>query len=321
MLLKMNNHPIVTVGVANYNNSKYIIETLESIRNQSYENIELIIVDDCSNDDSISKIEDWIKIHKIVAIFLKHTKNKGLSKTCNALLNSSNGKYIALIGDDIMEADRIETQVHYLEKHKELSLCFSDMSMINGEGKEINSSFLNFNGESSLSINSFLSYSTLDQLAIMMTKNFFPTPSFLYNTSVLKKLGGWDEELYIEDWDMFLRLINSGYKFGFIADSKLVKYRFLPKSAARTPNYSFYSAVLKSLYKYKGRSAEINNAINENILKYSFMIYELGGLDSKWLFLNWKITKNFKMLVFAVLAFLGIKLSFIRSLKNSFRIY
>ena len=80
------NLPLVTIGVASYNDGKYIKETLDSILEQSYQNIEIIINEDCSTDNSLEVINDWLNNHNTNTNvqLLINEKNKGL---CNSLNN------------------------------------------------------------------------------------------------------------------------------------------------------------------------------------------------------------------------------------------
>ena len=111
--------PLVSVGIASYNNGKYIVETLDAILGQTYQNIELIIVDDCSKDDSVSVINDWIqhKRERFTEVrFMVNDQNKGICYSCNRLLKNAKGKYFSLNGsDDIMLKNRIEENIKIFE--------------------------------------------------------------------------------------------------------------------------------------------------------------------------------------------------------------
>src|SRR5689334_1867763 len=91
------NLPLVSILAANYNNARYVLESLESIKQQTYPNIELIIVDDASADNSPQLISDWLKTANIPHKYIVHEQNKGLCSTCNELLRNANGKYISFI--------------------------------------------------------------------------------------------------------------------------------------------------------------------------------------------------------------------------------
>lgn len=113
----------VSILMPMYNSEKYITESINSILNQGYENIELIIVDDGSTDLSIKIVEKYsdsrIKLYKNI-------ENKGLPYTRNKLLNLATGEYIALLdSDDIALENRIKIQVEFLENNKNIDIVGS----------------------------------------------------------------------------------------------------------------------------------------------------------------------------------------------------
>ena len=113
----------VSILMPMYNSEKYITESINSILNQGYENIELIIVDDGSTDLSIRIVEKYsdsrIKLYKNI-------ENKGLPYTRNKLLNLATGEYIALLdSDDIALENRIKIQVEFLENNKNIDIVGS----------------------------------------------------------------------------------------------------------------------------------------------------------------------------------------------------
>ena len=107
--------PLVSIIVITYNSSKYVLETLESAKAQTYKNIELIISDDGSKDGTINICEKWIeenefhfKRTKIITV----EKNTGIPANCNRGVNSSNGEWVKLIaGDDILIEECIEINI------------------------------------------------------------------------------------------------------------------------------------------------------------------------------------------------------------------
>lgn len=108
-----NNFPLVSVSVASFNNAAYIRETLDSIRDLDYPNLELLVVDDASRDDSVAVIEGWLAEHPdFNARLLVHTTNKGLCAVCNAAVQGTSGEYFCLIGsDDIYLPGKLRVQV------------------------------------------------------------------------------------------------------------------------------------------------------------------------------------------------------------------
>ena len=99
--------PLVSVVTCSYNNADYIIETLDSIKNQTYKNIELVIVDDCSTDNSVSIIEDWLTRYTSKYKFIKHPENKGGSIPYNVGLRNATGKYYNTVDSKILKYYRL----------------------------------------------------------------------------------------------------------------------------------------------------------------------------------------------------------------------
>ena len=112
---------MVSVVASVYNCEKYIMDMIESIINQRYEDWEFIIVDDASTDKTVQIIKSY-KDDRIKLI--ENEKNLGLTHNLNIALSVAKGKYIARIdGDDIAYSDRLEKQVDYMEKHADVVLA------------------------------------------------------------------------------------------------------------------------------------------------------------------------------------------------------
>lgn len=129
------NKPLVSIGVAVYNGANYIIKTLESINTQTYSNIELVIVDDGSKDNSYELCGNWATSSGFPVSIFKNNINFGLPATRNVLLSKAHGKYLSLFDqDDIMLPDKIESDVSFFEKQYEnVSLIYSNLKLIKGK--------------------------------------------------------------------------------------------------------------------------------------------------------------------------------------------
>src|ERR1700745_29986 len=88
--------PLVTAIVLSYNQSRFVWETLESVRAQTHQSMQLIIVDDCSSDDSVGIIGHWIQHNKMDCTFIRHQENRGICKSLNDALAVASGKYISM---------------------------------------------------------------------------------------------------------------------------------------------------------------------------------------------------------------------------------
>lgn len=125
--------PLVTVVGLCYNHSRYVVETLESIRQQSYPHLQVILIDDCSKDDSVSIVENWLRQHQLNWTFIKHEQNHGITKSLNESLLSAQGKYYKAIAcDDVLLPHFISTMVERFEQlPNEYALIYSDVQTIN----------------------------------------------------------------------------------------------------------------------------------------------------------------------------------------------
>ena len=128
--------PLVTVYITNYNYGKYIKQAIESLLNQSFQNFEVIIIDDGSTDNSKEIIEDYAKNPKIKIIF---QQNKGLNVTNNIALRVAQGKYIMrLDADDFLDHNALLVMTNMLEKDDELGLVFPDYYIVDEHGSILN---------------------------------------------------------------------------------------------------------------------------------------------------------------------------------------
>jgi len=106
----MQNSPLVSIICLSYNHAQFVEEALNSVLVQTYKNIELLIADDCSPDDSKSVIENWLKNHPKV-VFVANTTNLGNTKTFNKMLALSKGEYVMdLAADDVLLPNCITNQ-------------------------------------------------------------------------------------------------------------------------------------------------------------------------------------------------------------------
>ena len=111
--------PLVSIAMATYNGEKYLSKQIDSLVNQSYKNIEIVVVDDCSSDDTINILETYEKNFPFIHIH-KQPSNNGVTKTFNNAINLCKGKYIATCDqDDIWELNKIEILVNAIEEGKE----------------------------------------------------------------------------------------------------------------------------------------------------------------------------------------------------------
>lgn len=255
----MNSQPLVSVIALNHNQGKFLEETLESIRNQTYKNIELIICDDFSTDDSKGKIIKWTMKHSYKAKFIFNKQHLKQNKSSNIGLREATGVFISFIAcDDVLLPDKITQQ---MEEFESLSLdyfaIYSDALLINEDSKRCSKKmFVEFYRTFSLPPSGFI----FDDLK---KGNFIPWGSLLFRREAFDKVGYFDEELGYEDWDFLLRL-SKNYKIHF-SKKVSIKYRIHSENHNKSPahllnaRYEDFRILLKHAeYPYvRRRSKEV----------------------------------------------------------------
>ena len=208
----MKNNPLISVILPVYNSENYILECLESLKIQTMQNFEVILIDDKSTDKSLKITKCYLK-NNLYGKFkiIRNKSNIGITRSLNKAFKISNSKYIARIdADDINKPDRFEIQFKYLEKNHDISLVGSNVEYINKHGSFIKYSDLPLNHidiKSSLFLYNPMVHSTI----------FFRKNIFSYNP--------YNEKFHTsQDYDMYCRIINS-HKFANI-EKPLVKFRF-----------------------------------------------------------------------------------------------
>lgn len=127
----MKNSGLVSVIMPSYNTAKYIAESIESIMNQTYPYWELIIVDDCSTDNTDSVVENYLSDTRIR--YLKNKKNSGAAISRNYALREAKGKWIAFLdSDDVWLPEKLETQIAFMLENDYKFTCTDYRIRLNG---------------------------------------------------------------------------------------------------------------------------------------------------------------------------------------------
>lgn len=133
-MLIMSNSPLVSVILPSYNHVKYVEQAILSVVNQTYSNIELIVIDDGSSDGSADLIEKLQTQYKF--LFIKQ-ENRGVYQTISRALVLANGTYISpFSSDDVYCPDKIETLVDLLEQHPEAAVAYGRIALMDEMGRQ-----------------------------------------------------------------------------------------------------------------------------------------------------------------------------------------
>jgi glycosyltransferase involved in cell wall biosynthesis len=296
--------PLVSIGVASFNNAFYLIETLDSIRAQTYPNWEVIIVDDASKDESAQLAADWLKTHSNVrGQLLVNEHNRGVCHTFNRFLEVASGEYISIIGsDDTFLPDKLATQVPLLAASPPtVGLLYSDLSKMDAEGKVFVRSVYDTGQIKPSSGNVWLE---------MLKTNFLGAMTVLIRRNCIEQVGHFDEALAYEDWDMWLRIAR---KFEFLYQPTVTcYYRVHSTSAMFRRRIQIIETNLLLLQKHLGISSAGDTIIALHLREFSEQLYLLGSPDSvQWLNRSWQQNRHWRGLAILTAARLGISPNFV----------
>lgn len=231
----MSEQPLVSVICACYNHAPYIEACLDSVLQQAYAPIELIVIDDGSSDGSVEKIRTLQQRH---GFYFEAQANQGLAATLNKAIALSHGKYIAQIGsDDLFTHDKIEKQVRFMESRPDIAVCGGNMLVIDEHGvvQDKQKSF---------------PYRELDfEDLFAQRKAGIPASSSMIRRSVLDQEGAYAPDIRLEDMYLWFKLLSRGHRMAGLPDTVLY-YRKHGNNTYR--NYRFmYDNMMATYAPYK----------------------------------------------------------------------
>lgn len=194
--------PLVSVVIPCYNHENFVQDCIQSVIDQSYENIELIIIDDGSKDNSVIKIQEMVELcrKRFFRFEFRHRPNEGLSSTLNEALDWCQGDYYsAIASDDMMLKDKTKNQIQFMEKNKNIVAVFGGVKLID---------------ENNLVIGDVLKKEKKYCFKeIIMHEHNLPAPTQMIRMGSLKNVGGYNSDILIEDWYMWIKLSELGDLF------------------------------------------------------------------------------------------------------------
>lgn len=226
----MDSDPLVSIAVITYNSSSYILEGLESIKSQTYRNIELIISDDCSNDNTVEICKKWIDNNRgyfIRTEIVTSEKNTGVAGNLNRAIDVCHGEWIkTLSGDDKFSPLSIEKYLKFTIDHPQADVIFGKFYFYGPD--------LDF-----VEKNKYV-YENKYYPKIKLNQNkqfrenlkglFVPGPGLFYKKNVWIEVGGFDERYQFCEEDPFMfKIYNSNRKVFFLND-EVYEYQVLPDS-------------------------------------------------------------------------------------------
>ena len=188
------NNSLVSVIMSAHNAEETIEKAINSLLNQTYTNLEILLVDDFSSDRTLGICEDFDKSYENITLF-RNDKNIGLTRSLNKLINKSKGVYIARQdADDVSAEGRIEKQLTFLRKHN-LDACSSRAYILESNKITPSKSFY------------------LPKKLVMRIKNPFIHGTLLIKKKVIQEIGLYNEDFYYsQDYKLMSDLLNENYR-------------------------------------------------------------------------------------------------------------
>lgn len=246
--------PLVTVGVITYNSAKTVLETLDSIYKQTYRNLELVISDDGSKDDTVDVCQKWMKEHSDRFMRTKMVTspvNTGISGNCNRLMTEVKGKwYKGIAGDDVLQPNCITDFIAFVTKNP-------DAKWVVGKSISFHTRFTEENflhREDRIYTKERLEIFNMDsnsQFKLMLKKNFVEAATQFIKPEMVSEVGGYDERYpMLDDWPLNIKLLKKGYKV-YMLDKFVIGYRTSDSSVFNVRSNLYYMPFIDSLYQFK----------------------------------------------------------------------
>lgn len=301
--------PLVSVLIPAYNHENYIQETIESIINQTYPNIELIILDDGSKDKTWEKITELKPKceNRFVKSHFETKQNEGTCITLNKLLKLSSGEFVYIIAsDDLTKPQAIEKEVKFLQDNPDYALAVGDNEYVDSMGKQIfrtQKAFTsNIKNAKYKTVKEFLSSKLkIDFLSddfgsykTLYKENYIPN-GYLIRKNIFETIGNFTKNAPLEDFWLMLQI--SKYKKMKYIDEILFSYRIhdtntignstrMRELTTKTRNYE-----QKLLEKYltNHKNDELLKIYNEGICYYQtgipniLMLYKYQKINTRTL--------------------------------------
>lgn len=221
--------PLVSIIVPTYNGSKWVAETINSLLSQSWQNIQLVIVDDCSTDDTVATIE---AIDDPRIVLVSTDTNSGIGPARNRALREATGKYVAFCDhDDLWLPEKLSRQIRFLEDNPDLGMAYSDVYYMLDEERTEQTLFEERPPKRGAVFD------------VLLESNFIPNMTTVARRDCIQDIGDFtSDNMLSEDLDYWLRFA-AKYSIDYV-DAPLAYHR-------RHANNQSASLSLKSLLRKK----------------------------------------------------------------------
>ena len=284
---------LVSIVIITYNSAAYVLETLESAKNQTYPTIELIISDDGSTDNTIEICKDWLLKNENRFVNTKLVtveQNTGVAANCNRGIQNASTDWIKFsAGDDLLLPNCIQDNMNFVTKNENVKVLFSQLyKFIGNFDTEVDNA--KYPKEIPLNLMD-PGFSAQDQYKrLLLSDRITYTPSFFFNKQTILSVGGFDEKIaFIEDYPMWLNLTKAGIKLYFMG-IVTVAYRLHNTSLNTNFDNKLFSTqylrteTMRNVYVYPNLPWDL---VGKNKLKYCISkLFNTIGLNKNTNFLR-----------------------------------
>ncbi|AKD03420.1 glycosyltransferase [Pontibacter korlensis] len=236
--------PLVSIICLCYNHERFLREALDSVLAQTYPNLEIIVVDDCSTDGSVGIIQEYVQRHPQLR-FISTGRNMGNTKAFNMGWRASKGQFIIdFATDDVLLPERVSQQVKlFQDLPPDYGVVYSDAEYISDNSVPLH-----------LHSQKYKAAPDGDVFAEVLGRYFICPPTMLIRREVYEELHGYDEALAYEDFDFWVRSARK-YKYAYLP--QVTTQRRLHNSSLSSGWYRQGNKLLASTVIVCSRAAEM----------------------------------------------------------------
>ena len=247
----MEKEPLISIIIITYNSSKFILDTLESVKEQNYRNLELIVTDDCSLDNTVNICSNWIEDNKdrfVRTELITFKENTGIAPNCNRGLFKAKGEWIKLIGgDDALESFYCNHIINYAKKNPDALCIITNVTKYKDFFTENN---IIFKSDLKKELIFKVDNSPQNQFQYLLYSNMIYTAGVIIHKKVYDNLGFYDEKYpFAEDFPFWIKITKSNIKIHFL-DIYGAKYRIHSNSVQQIQSNVFWSKYRYSCYLF-----------------------------------------------------------------------
>jgi glycosyltransferase involved in cell wall biosynthesis len=284
----LSSRPLVSVVIPAFNHARFIVETLNSVRDEGYAPLEVIVLDDGSTDETARLAADWLGSTRIERARFERQANVGVTTTLNRLLDMATGEYIVPIAsDDRLLPGGISKRIKFLSSRPELSAVFGDCRVVDVNGHVIAERGV---GGGDRRIRGRM---LRDPAGTIVSSWSVPGPVLLYQRRAVEIAGYYGDGLYAEDWEFYLRLASAG-QIAFL-DEIVADYRWHGSNTASLPDLAVRFADEFRGVAWRSRKLFRGHLYLELVHESASWAARAGWLRRRWL--SWAAWKTASVLL------------------------